>query len=271
VRPANDSSHIAHQGYLKLGSAMNPEDIQIMNSLKWYHSIELAPGVKTPGYNWDHLWNPIRDELTKIEFRGKAVLDVGSWDGMWAFEAEKRGAASVVASDHLPVRTLSINTGLDTFEFAKRQLNSKVAFAHTSIYDLDKLGTTFDIVMCFGVIYHLRYPAYALAQCRNALKLGGSFLMETAILLDDDSTKIELDYHKIYPLDQSTWCAYSKNAMELSLEASYFEPKSYSTLIRQDEELRIGRGYWRSEAIVGRNYYHYFPYPRLEQYFERQQ
>ncbi len=63
---------------------------------KWYHALELAPGVVTPG-----LYD-LRGEVAKYHLPerldGKRALDVGTWDGFWAFELERRGA-EVVALD----------------------------------------------------------------------------------------------------------------------------------------------------------------------------
>ena len=65
----------------------------------WYHTIELAPGVVTPG------WFDLRDVVTpdpdpRIAGRARA-LDVGTFDGFWAFEMERRGASEVIAIDVL--------------------------------------------------------------------------------------------------------------------------------------------------------------------------
>ena len=62
----------------------------------WYHSIELAPDVVTPGY-FD--LRSIVDRLPWPDVRGKRCLDIGSYDGFYAFEMERRGAAEVVAVD----------------------------------------------------------------------------------------------------------------------------------------------------------------------------
>ncbi len=62
----------------------------------WYHTIELAPGVVTPG--WFDL-RPIVAQLPWPDVRGKRCLDVGTYDGFLAFELESRGAAEVVAAD----------------------------------------------------------------------------------------------------------------------------------------------------------------------------
>jgi tRNA (mo5U34)-methyltransferase len=64
---------------------------------EWYHSIELAPGQVTPG------WFDTRAAAAKVplpeRLDGKRCLDVGTWDGFWAFEMERRGADEVVALD----------------------------------------------------------------------------------------------------------------------------------------------------------------------------
>src|SRR3954451_2613809 len=63
----------------------------------WYHTLELGNGVVTKGM-FDHRphmkHSPIPEDLT-----GKRCLDVATMDGYWAFEMERRGAASVTALD----------------------------------------------------------------------------------------------------------------------------------------------------------------------------
>src|SRR4051794_19182475 len=62
----------------------------------WYHCIDVAPGVTTPG--WFDL-RPIVDRMPWPDVRGKRCLDVGTYDGFLAFELEKRGAAEVICTD----------------------------------------------------------------------------------------------------------------------------------------------------------------------------
>src|SRR5437660_4420517 len=62
----------------------------------WYHTLELAPGVVTPG--WFDL-RPILGVLPWPDVRGKRCLDIGTYDGFLAFEMERRGAAEVIAID----------------------------------------------------------------------------------------------------------------------------------------------------------------------------
>ena len=63
----------------------------------WWHTIELAPGVVTPGW-WD-----LRPTAARLPWpgslQGLRCLDVGTMDGFWAFELERRGAGEVHAID----------------------------------------------------------------------------------------------------------------------------------------------------------------------------
>src|SRR5947208_11898412 len=62
----------------------------------WYHTIDVEPGVTTPG--WFDLRH-ILDRLPWPDVQGKRCLDIGTFDGFFAFELERRGAAQVVAAD----------------------------------------------------------------------------------------------------------------------------------------------------------------------------
>lgn len=156
---------------------------------RWYHSIEVAPGVVTPGL-FD--LRPVVARLPWPEVRGRRCLDVGTSDGFLAFELERRGAAEVVATDiasherwdfehhigELGPRYLhhvagpSASAGFDT---AHRLLGSSVKHERLSVYDLrpERLGT-FDVVVCGSLLLHLRDPLRALAAIRSVC--GGSLL-----------------------------------------------------------------------------------------------
>src|SRR5688572_18647814 len=62
----------------------------------WYHTLDLAPGVTTPGF-FD--CRPMAGRVPWPDLRGKRCLDVGTHDGFWAFEMERRGAGEVVGVD----------------------------------------------------------------------------------------------------------------------------------------------------------------------------
>src|SRR3954469_14991055 len=127
-----------------------------MEAIRWYHAIELRPGLRTPGLD-----DP-RERLGMLrvpdDLSGRDVLDVGAWDGFFSFEAERRGARRVVAADSFAWNGANWSTK-EGFELAREALGSRVEDADVDVMDLDPLALgTFDLVLCLGVLYHLRDP-----------------------------------------------------------------------------------------------------------------
>lgn len=122
----------------------------------WWHSIDLGDGRITPGV---HSQEELIDNFNRFalppRLEGKRVLDIGCWDGFYAFEAEKRGAEVVALDSWRP----------ENFFKAREALGSRIPFHELSVYDAtrDKLGA-FDIVFFLGVLYHLRHPLLALER-----------------------------------------------------------------------------------------------------------
>lgn len=162
----------------------------------WYHTIDIAPGVTTPG--WFDL-RPAVDELPWPEMRGRRCLDIGTFDGFLAFEMERRGAAEVVAidvEDHLlwdwPSDYRAKDLHRDAafsgppkgagFRLAAELTSSRVQYRQLSIYDLDpsEIGT-FDVVTCGSLLLHLRDPIRALEAVRSVTE--GVFLSSEQIEL----------------------------------------------------------------------------------------
>jgi len=164
----------------------------------WYHTMEVAPGVLTPG--WFDL-RPVLDAMPWPDVAGRRCLDVGTYDGHLAFELERRGAAEVLAtdlSDHAewdwPVRlrdrgpqALAAIAGPQKgrgFEIAAQALGSSVRRERVSVYDLapERIGT-FDVVVCGSLMLHLRDPLRALAAIRSVCT--GEFLSAETIVPGD--------------------------------------------------------------------------------------
>jgi tRNA (mo5U34)-methyltransferase len=60
----------------------------------WYHSMELPGGRIIPGFlSLEQLRERYDSFLLPPDLTGKRVLDVGTWDGWFVFEAERRGAS----------------------------------------------------------------------------------------------------------------------------------------------------------------------------------
>src|ERR687890_754751 len=62
----------------------------------WYHSMDLLPGLSTEGSADLRAFLP---KALPADLTGKRCLDIGTFDGFWAFAMEERGAASVVGID----------------------------------------------------------------------------------------------------------------------------------------------------------------------------
>jgi tRNA (mo5U34)-methyltransferase len=169
-----------------------------MNNIKWWHRIKLPNGEYTPGEvvhgpdggDWPTTRFGIPDNLAN-----KKVIDVGAWDGFFSFEAENRGAALVLATD--AKQEDGGNWGhLSGFSFAKKALNSKVEYKEFNIESREdmneilKINDNWDLVMCYGVFYHLKSPLIA-AENLSKLTKNGIILVETAISSNNDCPMLE--------------------------------------------------------------------------------
>lgn len=161
---------------------------------EWYHTLELAPGVVTPGW-FDT--RGLSDQLPWPDVTGRRCLDIGTFDGFWAFTMEQRGADEVVAVDVLdPTRwdwppdaeqatiaAVGSRKGRgEGFVVAARALGSSVLRVERSVYDLDPAQDgTFDVVYLGSLLLHLRDPLRALTAVRSVLRPGGELLVVDAI------------------------------------------------------------------------------------------
>lgn len=147
---------------------------QILNHTYWFHRIPLGDGKFTPGlfqrdpFNWEQLKLPDRLD-------GKSFLDIGAFDGLHSFEAEKRGAERVLATD-----IWYGSTGKEGFDLVREYLNSNVEDRIIDVYDIspEKIGR-FDVVLCAGLVYHVRDPYLAI---KNAVSVANELVViESAI------------------------------------------------------------------------------------------
>ena len=158
----------------------------------WYHTLELAPGVETAGW-FDT--RPLAQQLPWPSLTGKRCLDVGTFDGFWAFEMERRGASEVVAVDvpdpaawDWPAGStaaaheeIAKRKGKDEgFVIARRALQSSVDRRALSVYELgpEKLGR-FDFVYLGSLLVHLRDPVAALTAVRSVCS--GTLMLVDAV------------------------------------------------------------------------------------------
>jgi tRNA (mo5U34)-methyltransferase len=151
-----------------------------VEALDWYHTLELGDGIVTPG------WLDTRAVADGVSLpaslAGMRCLDVGTFNGFWAFEMERRGAREVVAIDVLeparwdwpvtsaPETVATIarrQAGGAGFELAKRALDSAVDRRDLSVYDVDEETVgRFDVIYVGSLLVHLRDPVRALERLR---------------------------------------------------------------------------------------------------------
>lgn len=160
-----------------------------MNDITWFHRIKLSNGTYTPGvchHGPDGgIWPTIRFGLPE-KLNDITVLDIGSWDGFFSFEAEKRGA--IVDAMDATLEDGGNWGATKGFQYAHKDLNSKVNFFEGNIetYTQEK---QYNLVLFFGVLYHLKNPTLGL---ENACKLSNkTILIETAISNKNNNPNLE--------------------------------------------------------------------------------
>lgn len=130
----------------------------VLEMAPWFHNMDLR-GVRTapehflgdyPALKWRRFADRIPPDLS-----GRTVLDVGCNAGFYSIEMKKRNAEKVVGIDF-------DENYLRQARFAAQVCGMEIEFKKMSVYDVEKLGEKFDIVLFMGVFYHLRYPLLAL-------------------------------------------------------------------------------------------------------------
>ena len=158
-------------------SAARPDLAREVARYPWYHTLDLGHGVVTEGM-FDHR-PALHRYLMPADLTGLRCLDVGTMDGFWAFEMERRGAAEVVASDVADVEDLDwpplwrarIEPTLDEtkearFRLAHEALGSRVKRIERSVYQFDRDLGEFDVVFCGDLLVHLKDPITAIERMR---------------------------------------------------------------------------------------------------------
>ena len=192
---------------------------QRVDRIRWWHTIDLGGGVITPGAS-DNLKTLPKLGLPE-RLDGKAVLDIGAWDGFFSFETERRGAARVLATDSFAWQTEGLGAKAG-FELAREVLHSKVEDRTIDVLELspDRVGT-FDLVLCLGVLYHMRHPALALERVFSVT--GDQLILETHVdLLTIPRPAIALYPHGELDGDPTSWCGPNPAAVEAMLDAAGF-------------------------------------------------
>ena len=215
--------------------------LQEVQAIPWFHTIDLGQGIVTPGRV-----DPQRQTLPRLglpaDLSGKTVLDIGAWDGFFSFEAERRGAKRVLATD-----SHAWWSSKRAFELARRALGSKVEDFDIDVMELspDKIGT-FDVVLFLGVLYHLRHPLLALEKVFSVT--AHHLILETVT----DLTWTSYPVLRFYPADElagdsSNWFGPNPAAVVGMLKVAGFTRVEIVSTRYRPLIYRIGRAILKRE------------------------
>src|SRR5918998_1816142 len=228
--------------------------------LDWWHTIEVAPGVVTPG-GWD-----LRSTAERLPWppslAGMRCLDIGTMDGFWAFEPERRGAGEVVASDVLDATRLDHffadrlrgerhrRASERNFALAAELLGSHAELRDLNVYALDPAEVgEFDLVVMGYVLQMLRDPLRGLEAVRRVCR-------GHLILLDTVSRPLDLLPAPLARLDArrdgSEWFVLNRRGLRKALALAGWVVDEATPLLRD----RPGPGVGRRELTLRRRAMH---------------
>jgi tRNA (mo5U34)-methyltransferase len=129
----------------------------------WFHSIDFGNGRSVKGQRPLSILQQEAELVFKHGVLGNTVLDIGAWDGFFSFEAKRRGASRVLATDHHAWVSETGRFSQTGFHLARQILKVDVEDRHLDLPELrpDTVGS-FDTVLFLGVFYHLKNPLLAL-------------------------------------------------------------------------------------------------------------
>lgn len=228
--------------------------------LEWWHTIEVAPGIVTPG-GWD-LRNTAERVPWPPSLRGMRCLDIGTMDGFWAFELERRGAGEVVAGDVLDATRLDHSvadrvrgeqhrrTSERNFALAAALLGSRAELRDLNVYDLDPTDVgEFDLVVMGYVLQMLRDPLRGLEAVRRVCR-GHLLLVETVSRPLDwlPAPLARLDARR----DGTEWFVFNRRGLRKALDLAGWVVEDATPLLRD----RAGPGAVPGERSLGRRAMH---------------
>ena len=224
---------------------MTPEELRSqVAKIKWHHSIDFGNGIVTAGQ--DNSPKKLKRLQLPNSFAGKTVLDIGAWDGFFSFEAERRGAKRVLATDSFVWRGGCEWADKSGFDLGKKTFRSKVEEMEIDVLELspEKVGT-FDVVFFLGVLYHMKHPLLALERVAS---VASDFLvLETAVdMLSYKRPAMAFYVNDEVGRDATNWCGPNPAAVVGMLKTVGFRRvEIVSGLRSQLFRLAKGAHYWR--------------------------
>ena len=230
----------------------------------WYHTIELAPGMVTPGQVDLRRTAP---RILPVDASGLRALDVGTFDGFWAFELEARGAEVVAidvesldAAEWPPLHRQRLEARMREwdlelgrgFRLASAALASKVRRIECSVYDLtpDRIGGPVELAFSGAILLHLRDPVRALERIHLTLAPGGTLLVLEPVSVRNTLRSPRTPVARFEPLrTRFTWWRPNLAALRAWLRAAGFVDVRVRGLHRPPAARRMRDWYCALEAV----------------------
>lgn len=138
-----------------------------------FQSWEIFPGYRTNGPK--DVAATLRHLRFPLTLEGQRVLDIGPWNGFFSFECARRGAREVLSFGPDDPDATGYSRVRELLEA------ESCRYQRGSVYDLSPADHgSFDIVLCLGLIYHLRHPLLAL-DCIHDVA-GRALYIDSAII-----------------------------------------------------------------------------------------
>jgi tRNA (mo5U34)-methyltransferase len=197
----------------------------------WFHTFALnrAEGIYAPGTARDHRY---RVPAIPESFEGFSVLDIGTFDGFYAFLAEARGAERVVAVDNEQyVEWVRARWGVELeggegFRAIHSLLHSAVEYRELDALELDRIDERFHFIFCFGILHRVEAPARLLRLLNRRLAEGGSVLIETHGVFADPNDGDPVHRYKpgeVYPDDDYVFWGFTPGGIDMLGRESGFQ------------------------------------------------
>ncbi len=189
----------------------------------WFHTFCLnrEQGIHSDGVAVDHRY---RMPSIPKDFSGKSVLDVGAFDGFYAFLAEQRGAKRVLATDNEQYKEWVRGRwgieleGAEGFHTIKALLDSDVEYRVLDAFAHDVLEEKFDFIFCFGILHRVVNPLGMLCILSERLEQGGEILLETYGIENGGGSEGNFvqvrEPNDIYANDEFTYWGFSSGSLD---------------------------------------------------------
>jgi tRNA (mo5U34)-methyltransferase len=134
--------------------------------INWFHRIDLGEGVITPGD--DDSPRKLAELHFPDDLTGKTFLDIGAFDGFFSFEAERRGASRVLATDSHVWQGKVPGKSKQGFLTARALLHSRIEDMEIEPIKISPQTVgMWDVVLFAGVLYHMKHPLLALEKAAS--------------------------------------------------------------------------------------------------------